>query len=149
MWLAGLLHSSEVVYLKHLKHLNKFSFILYLLFIMVDNGVDFSIWQDSCYVMSFLQRLLHQVIDDVITSSLRGKKAMVCFQYMALCLFQWVVLKNRSCRFCKFILSQVKNSWRTAGIELGSPLVTILWSECSSSDLAAPRCFKHLINSIN
>ena len=42
------------------------------------NGVDLSVWQDSCYLISYWQGLFLQVIDDIITFFLRGQIATVC-----------------------------------------------------------------------
>ena len=62
-----------------------FNFILFPLFISLfthflgldqDNGFNLFIWQDSFYVMPYLQGLFLQVIDDVITFSFRGKIAV-------------------------------------------------------------------------
>ena len=59
------------------------SFIsLFTIFLGLDhhNGVNLNIWQDSCYIMSYLQGLFLQVKGDIITFSLRK---IVCFQLMA------------------------------------------------------------------
>ena len=130
--LGKLIILSELFYSVYLLHpISSFHLFIHPLSMdsITKKGVSLYVRQDQCYMMSCLQGLFLQVIDNVIILLIGRKIAIVCFQQMDA--DPGTFLKNQSPALCKFILSQkiLVSTSELAGPSFQQLYITLLFEE--------------------